>query len=289
MLFPDTIYEKDLSADSNCRRMAVSIAAGKCCAAVWDDNMPGSLRIVSTERVSIDQNGNWNGLEDFLYENPGLLAPMARTTVLIDAHDIAIVPESLSEDCASRLLRISAISDSAYDNTRYTEVWHGSSVGVRFGLLLPSKLSRFLNRSFQPLEIHWYASAIIQYCRNIIIKDCDKTRRLHAFAAISSSSHITVVVLDTSGNLVAAISRTGSCHSDLTYYTLSLLSSLTSSIRDEVSLSIFGNPKEAKAIKEKLSGWIDAKMHTYLPEKPPLIDPTQLHLISPELCAAIDL
>lgn len=286
MFFPDTIYEKDLPADVDTRQLAMSLAPGRCDAAVWSDSEPGSMRLISTDSISIDRTGQWNGFEDFFYNNPGLLAPMSKTTVLVETDSTAIVPASLQRDVASRLLRMSATESG----TQCTETWH-DCCGASVGLLLPSRLFRLINRSFQPVEIRWYASPIATYwSETVVAHKAGSPTPLHALAAVSPAMRLTVVVVDNSGNLVSAISRKGSVHTDLSYHILSLLSSLAarSSVRDQVSLRLFGAPKEITAIKEELSGWIDAELHTYISRKPSLTDPTQFHLLPPELLAAID-
>lgn len=286
MFFPDTIYEKDLPADADTRQLVISLAPDRCDAAVWSDSEPGSLRLISTDSISIDRTGQCVGFEDFFYNNPGLLAPMSKTTVLVETDSTIIVPSSLPRSVASRLLHMSSIESG----TQYTETWHDcceSSVG----LLLPSRLFRFIQRSFQPVEIRWYASPISAYWSDTIVAHKTGSQTpLHALAAVSPAMRLTVAVVDNSGNLVSAISRKGSVHTDLSYHILSLLSSLAaeSTIRDKVSLRLFGAPKEITAIKEELSGWIDAELHTYISRKPSLTDPTQFHLLPPELLAAIN-
>ncbi len=290
MLFPDTLYEKDLPADPGNRRLVMSLAEGRCTAAVWDDNAPASLRVVTTDRISIASGGIWTGLEDFLYDNPGLLAPMSHTTVLLDTPDLTIVPQTMDQGDASRLLRITAISDDATDSNLYQPSWE-SIAGVRIGLLLPSKLFRFIKRSFQPVTVSWYATAIISYWRNIVMTSSSTataSRPIQALAVVGSASRVTVVVLDSDGQLIAAISRKGAGASDFSYYILSLLTSLSSDLRAEVSLSLYGNPTVTSTIKEELSGWIDARLHVHITGKPSIIDQTQLTLLEPEILAAIE-
>lgn len=287
MFFPDTIYEKDLPADIDTRQLVLSLAPGRCDAAVWSDSEPGSLRLISTDSISIDRTGQWSGFEDFFYNNPGLLAPMSKTTVLADTDSTVIVPASLPGDVASRLLHMS----STESGTQYTETWHDCS-GSSVGLLLPSRLFRFIHRSFQPVEIRWYASSIAACWSDTVVRHNTGSKApLHALATVSTAMRLTVVVVDNSGNLVSAISRKGSVHTDLSYHILSLLSSLAteSTIRDKVSLRLFGAPKEITAIQKELSGWVDAEIHTYISRKPSLIEPTQFHLLPPELLMAVDM
>ncbi|MDE6344629.1 MAG: hypothetical protein K2L69_07820 [Muribaculaceae bacterium] len=289
MLFPETIYEKDLpAADTGDRKLVISIAPERCDAAVWSNGIPGSLRIVSTTKITLDQTGQWTGFEDFLYDNPGLLAPMSQTTVMIATDDIVMVPKAINRDNASRLLYKTALSCDIPVTSRYIETWH-ECCDISVGLLLPSKLHRFITRSFQPVNIRWYASAIAEYWKHMLTTvQSNATKRLQAIAVVSAALRLTLVVLDSNGNMVAAISRKGTSHSDLSYHILSLLASLTASISDDVNLYVFGVSQEITAIKQELSGWIDARLYTYISGKSSIIDPAQLHLIAPELITAIE-
>lgn len=289
MLFPETLYEKDLPTDPASRRLVMSLANGRCTAAVWDDNVPTSLRVVATDRISVSDTGLWTGLEDFLYDNPGLLSPMARTTVLLDTPDVAIVPQSMDESEASRLLRMTAVSDDAADPNLYQCAWE--AVGsCKIGMLLPSKLYRFIRRSFQPVSLSWYASVITRYWSHIVATTAENntSHHIHVLAVVGSPCRVTVIALNDAGNLIAAVSRKGTGSSDLSYYILSLLTSLSADIRSEVSLSLYGNPAVTASIKKELSGWIDAHLHIHVTGKPSIIDQAQFSLLEPEILAAIE-
>lgn len=289
MLFPETIYEKDLPTDSQNRRMVLSLTHNRCDAAVWDDNVAGSLRIVSTDHISKGNNGQWIGLEDFLYDNPGLLAPMSQTKFLVATEDVVIMPGVMMSEDAVQFLRASVAIGQGLDETHYNDIWY-NCCNTNVGILVQSKLARFISRSFMPVEIKWYASVITEYWQRIIYDNKKEYHRcfFQAFTVISPDSLITTIVVDRDGNLVAATSRKGATVSDKSYYILSLLDSLTSSMNEDVNLLIFGPPQESVALKEKLSGWIDVKLHTYITGKPSIIDSTQLHLIAPELLLAIE-
>ena len=289
MLFPETLYEKDLPTDPRTRRLVMSLADGHCTAAVWDDNAPASLRMVTTDRISAASGGQWTGLEDFLYDNPGLLAPMSHTTILLDTPDVTIVPQSMDENDASRLLRMTAVSDDANDSNLYHTSWETVD-SCKIGQLLPSKLVRFIRRSFQPVNISWYATAIARYWSHIVKTSTPskESHLIHAIAVVGPASRITVVALDNQGKLIAAINRKGTGASDFSYYILSLLTSLSSDLRSEVFLSLYGNPALTAAIKEGLSGWIDARLHVHITGKPSIIDQTQITLLEPEILYAIE-
>lgn len=288
MLFPETLYEKDLPNDPHTRRLVMSLAEGRCTAAVWDDNIPASLRVVTTDSISA-AGSQWAGLEDFLYDNPGLLAPMSRTTILLDTPDVTIVPQSMDESDASRLLRSTAVSDDANDSHLYQTSWE-SVGGCKIGMLLPSKLVRFIRRSFQPVTLCWYATAIARYWSHIVTTSAESkgSQPIHAIAVVGPASRITVVALDNQGKLIAAVNRKGTGASDFSYYILSLLTSLSSDLRSEVSLSLYGNPAITAAIKEGLSGWIDARLHVHITGKPSIIEQAQISLLEPEILAAVE-
>lgn len=288
MLFPDTLYEKDLPSDIHNRQLILSIRDRHATAAVFNNAVPGSLRIVTTDTITVDPSGNWNGLEDFLYDNPGLLAPMASARILIDLPDVALLPTHIQPDQASAILRRNSVTNDAADPAHYHEIWHPCAQCIA-GLLIPSKLHRFITRSFQPVEIEWYATPIVQQHRQLLLQSTYTTAApIDALAVISPADRLTITALDTAGNLIAAISRKATTASDFAYHILSLLTSLTTRISSQVNLSIHGStPAIIASLKTELSGWIDAQLHIPSTGKSSVIEPAQLHLVEPDILAAI--
>lgn len=287
MLFPETIYEKDIPSTPDARRLVMYMRDGYCEAAVWDNSQSGSLRIVSTPHIHLDENKQWVGLEDFLYDNPGLLAPMGQTTVLIDAEDAVIIPNQIPSGEASALLRLSATTDVAEDTAKYIESWETESESST-GILIPAKTSRFLHRSFQPMTIKWSTSAIAGYCQKRLQQEETERKQFNVFISASTPGRITIVMHDSQAKLLSAINRTGTAASDFAFHVISLLKSIGAKGHDDTIVSIIGTSPETAGLKEILSGYADVRYHTYISGKPHIIDSTQIHLLSFELLAGIE-
>lgn len=146
---------KDLISNPEHYRMILRIGPGRTDAAVLSARIAGSL-LLSGERT----DGDLRRLEDFVYDNPLLLLPFAKTDIVVETAGYSLIPSGTSEELYPSLLR-TALGEEMPESEPVLNPLPGTGISVLS--CVERNCLRFINRAFSNPDIHSHITPLLKF------------------------------------------------------------------------------------------------------------------------------